>query len=144
MGFGALAFSGPGVLGLVGLFVRVRRWSRERRPRSDLPAGRLAAALSSLDAAKAVPSLADAAITRVVEAAIELHLGIHVRGLSSDEMRAGLEEAGAPAAMVTDAVALVRASEAARFSPGKASAEDQKGRIERAEHLASALNKVRR
>ena len=144
LGFGALAFSGPGVLGLVGLFVRVRRWSRERRPRSDLPAGRLAAALSSLDAAKAVPSLADAAITRVVEAAIELHLGIHVRGLSSDAMRADLEEAGAPSAIVTDAVALVRASEAARFSPGKASAEDQKGRIERAEHLASALNKVRR
>ncbi len=143
-GFGALAFSGPVILGLSGLFVRGRRWSRERGQRASTPAGRLAAALAGLAEARTQSALADGAMTRVVETAIEAYLGITARGLSSDALRAALEAADAPAKIVSDAVSIVCAIETARFMPGEGSIEEQKKRIDQVETLVAELKRAKR
>ncbi len=143
-GFTALALSGPVMLGLAALAARVRKWSRARRLQIDTPAGRLATALSALAEGKLEPSLADAAMTKAVEAAIEVYFGVQARGLSSDALQGALEAASTPAKIVTDAVSIVRAIEASRFMPGEVSAAEQKERTSRVERFVSEAKEVKR
>jgi hypothetical protein len=141
-GFGALAFAGPVLLALAGLTSRARQWSRSRALLTDTPAGRLASARRSL--AHATDAEVDAAITKVLEAAVALHYGVNIRGLSSEATRLALHETSASPENVTNVVSIMEASELARFMPGEASESGQKHRVAAVEALLDALKSVAR
>jgi hypothetical protein len=136
-GFGALAFGGPIMLALAGLASRARHWSRSRAARADTSAGRLASARRAL--ARAQDAEIDAAIVKVIEAAVALHYGVNIRGLASDGVRAALCEASASPATITMVVASIEASELARFMPGEAPEVGRKARVDAVDALLGAL-----
>jgi hypothetical protein len=136
----------PVAFALLVLGSTVRRKAMERlSARKASPARELAARLSEAEEAAAGKDggAIDAATLRFLGAAALAHVGVNVKGGTTDEVVRALEERGVEKDVAAALGRLLRACEEARFAPEGATQTEATQRFERAKELAERLRKTR-
>jgi hypothetical protein len=132
--FGGLLVSPLAYVMAIGATSVVARVRRRSKARAESPETELATRVRSAEtAAKGGDGRAlDAAVTHVIEAATLARSGVRVRGAREDEAESRLADAGVPTEVAHEVGELLRACEAARFSPDETSIDEARGRWTRA------------
>jgi hypothetical protein len=132
--FGGLLFSPLAYAVAVGASSVVARVRRRSKERAESPDTELAARVRAAEgASKGGDGRAlDAAVTHALEAATVARSGVRVRGAKGDEAESRLADAGVGAVVAREIAELLRACEAARFSPDETSLDAARDRWRRA------------
>jgi hypothetical protein len=144
--FAAIVIAPPALLlGLSLLGFARARWGHQsdaerRRKLHRTASRRLHTATILLHEGRLVASLGE--IERVLRAVLAGKLGASAAGMSRDELRAALVEAGAAPPLIDGTVVSLDACDRARFAPGSITAEEASGAIDRAGEIIEGFEKL--